>query len=176
MARTQHASRRDARRQGSDRTTDLPARLVGVLAAHSRTAIDAALSTRGLRLLHVVVLEAVAADDGVTQRHIGTVTGLDCGNLVELLDDLEERGAISRRRDATDRRRHIVELTARGAKDLLWARSRVDAVTNATFAGLTARERNDLIELTQKALHHLGIGAVSCQNAKSDHTTERKSR
>ena len=160
MARTQPP---DAAATASvDRLAELPARLVGLLAAHSRAAIDATLSTRGLRLLHVVVLEAVGADDGVTQRHIGAVTGLDCGNLVELLDDLEERGAISRRRDPNDRRRHIVELPARGARDLEWARTRVDSATNDTLGGLSARERRELVDLTQKALRHLGIGAAAC--------------
>jgi DNA-binding MarR family transcriptional regulator len=171
MARTQP---RDATAAASvDRLAELPARLVGLLAAHSRAAIDATLSTRGLRLLHVVVLEAVGADDGVTQRHIGAVTGLDCGNLVELLDDLEERGAISRRRDPNDRRRHIVELTARGARDLDWARARVDSATNDTLGGLSARERRELIDLTQKALRHLGVGPSTCPSTLP---TERNTR
>lgn len=173
MARAQLRDATATTATSVDRLAELPARLVGLLAAHSRAAIDATLSTRGLRLLHVVVLEAVGADGGATQRHIGAVTGLDCGNLVELLDDLEERGAISRRRDPNDRRRHIVELTARGVRDLEWARSRVESATNDTLGGLSARERRELVDLTQKALRHLGIGAAACPSTL---TQERKTR
>jgi MarR family 2-MHQ and catechol resistance regulon transcriptional repressor len=72
------------------------------------------------------------------------------GNVTVLLDNLERRGWIERRRDAADRRRHAIHLTAAGRAEI---RKRfpphVERVV-AAFSHLSAAEQDELGRLCRK--------------------------
>jgi DNA-binding MarR family transcriptional regulator len=78
----------------------------------------AAYEETGLHPYHHAILIALGEDSPETQGSIADALGYDRGQLVGLLDELEKRGLVERRRDPDDRRRHLVTLTADGKRML----------------------------------------------------------
>ena len=84
---------------------------------------------------------------------------LDPSNVVGLLNELEERGLITRRRDPADRRRHIVELSAIGDKQLVRAQAQLGRVEDELLSALSTGERATLYSLLVRAV---GSKSPSC--------------
>src|SRR5918996_4414335 len=72
----------------------------------------------GVRLKQFIALDYLREQGGSSQQLLGQALMLDPNNCVILLNDLEEDGYVERRRDPTDRRRHIVEMTPAGERAL----------------------------------------------------------
>ena len=98
----------------------------------------------GLVPYHHAILALL--DEGVpeTQAAIADVLGYDRGTLVGLLDELEEKGLIERKRDPDDRRRHVVRLTADGKRTLGKVRTLSRRLEDEFLAPLDPEERESL--------------------------------
>lgn len=98
----------------------------------------------GLHPYHHAIL--LVLDEGIreTQGAIADSLGYDRGQLVGLLDELEEAGLIERRRDANDRRRHVVQMTATGRKTLAKLRALSGRLEEEFLAPLSPAERDQL--------------------------------
>jgi DNA-binding MarR family transcriptional regulator len=113
-----------------------------------------AYEATGLHPYHYAVLLVLAKGSRDTQGAIADALGYDRGQLVGLLDDLEERGLVERRRDPQDRRRHIVRLTPDGKRTLGRLRALAQEVDDEFLSPLSAEERAGLhallLRLAQK--------------------------
>src|SRR3954453_9083625 len=115
-----------------------------------------ALKPTGLTSRHLGVMFEVQACPTSQQALIETV-GVDPSKLVGLLNDLEADGLIVRKRDPEDRRRHIVEVSAKGSARLEDAKKAAAAVEEELLAGLDADQRAELLVLLAQVADSSGI-------------------
>ena len=104
----------------------------------------AAYDEHGLHPYHHAVLLVLDEGSRETQGAIADALGYDRGQLVGLLDELEERELVERRRDPNDRRRHLVQLTPEGKKTLRRLRALARQVDDDFLAPLGEKDRKTL--------------------------------
>ncbi|TFV67051.1 UNVERIFIED_ORG: MarR family transcriptional regulator [Bacillus sp. AZ43] len=121
-------------------------------------ASNQALVSFGLRVRsYSVLLLACDADDGISQRDLAEVLGLDPSQVVLLVDELTENGLVERRPSETDRRTRLVVATDAGRRVRADAVREVDSAVDAQLTGLTGTERYLLRDLLGRLV--LGVGA-----------------
>lgn len=131
--------------------------LIDYLARHLRRRSESALVPLDLRTRHLVALTVLRARGDVTQRDLATELVLDSTNIVGLLNELEGRGLVERRRATEDRRRHVVSLTDAGVSLLCQAETALTAVEDEVFEALDPSQRDQLHELLKAATSPSGM-------------------
>jgi MarR family transcriptional regulator, lower aerobic nicotinate degradation pathway regulator len=114
----------------------------------------AAFDASGLTPQHHAVLSVLDEGTPETQATVADALGYDRGHLVGLLDELEGKGLVERRRDPVDRRRHLVNLTAEGKEALRELRAIAKGVEKEFLAPLDAEERRTLHTLLLTLARH----------------------
>jgi len=106
-----------------------------------------AYTDAGVHPYHYAILATLAEGERETQGAIADALGYDRGQLVGLLDELEEAGLVERRRDAEDRRRQVVVMTPEGRKMLTKMRALSKKLDGEFLSPLTLDQRQHLREL-----------------------------
>jgi DNA-binding MarR family transcriptional regulator len=125
--------------------------LLDHLARRVRVRSEAVLAPLGLRPRHLVALTVLRNRGNCTQQSLATTLEMDGTNIVGLLNELEAENLIERRRSPEDRRRHVVELTDAGAKQLAEAESALTAVEDEVLGALDENQRETLHTLLLQA-------------------------
>ncbi len=93
---------------------DQPAFLLAQVGAYGAARFGARLEALGLSPAHAGILRIIAGSEGINQRDLADRMAALPARMVGLIDGLEERGLVERRRDAHDRRNHALHLTPAG--------------------------------------------------------------
>ncbi len=106
--------------------------------------MDASAQPGDITHRQLLALTLLKERGDLAQQDITRVFGLDASNVVGLLNEMEERGLILRRRDDADRRRHIVALTDEGALVLDKTFTRLASIEDELLHSLSPQERETL--------------------------------
>jgi len=106
----------------------------------------------GMHLRLLMALSFVRDHDGGPQQELADALCMDANNVVLVLNELEDLGYVSRRRDPQDRRRHLVDLTSSGRSALAAAERAQNGIEADVLRGLEPAERAILHELLARAL------------------------
>jgi DNA-binding MarR family transcriptional regulator len=126
--------------------------LIAHLARGVNHRLETDLAPLGLRQRQLVALTFLRDHGPAPQQAMAEALSIDPSNVVLLLNELEQAGLATRRRDSADRRRHIVEIAAAGEKALREVGRVLDAIEDDVLGALTASQRDDLYELLDTAL------------------------
>ena len=105
---------------------------------------DSLMTDDGIRGRHFSVLAVLGEGESLSQAEIGERLGVDRNTMVLLLDDLEGRGLVARRRDPEDRRAYRVSLTPAGTEVLARGAEMARRTNDVVFAPLSPAERAQL--------------------------------
>jgi DNA-binding MarR family transcriptional regulator len=131
------------------------------LGLHAARLFAEELAPLGLEPRHVGVLTRLAANEGRAQQVIGELIGLNPTQMVFLVDELEGRGLVERRRNPADRRSYALYLTPAG-RDMLTTVHAVQAAhADRLGAALDAGEREQLTTLLRRMALDQGISVQS---------------
>jgi DNA-binding MarR family transcriptional regulator len=129
-----------------------PSFLLFQLARQARR-IGEAVHDDDLRMPHVTVLATLDEFGPAAQKDISRRLRIDASDLVSVLDDLEARGLVLRRRDERDRRRYLVTITGSGARILRGRLATMGRLNDILLGGLTPAERERFTEMLVRVYH-----------------------
>jgi DNA-binding MarR family transcriptional regulator len=126
--------------------------LIAHLARRVHHRLETDLGPPGLRQRQLVALTFLRDHGPAPQQAMAEALSIDPSNVVLLLNELEQAGLATRRRDPADRRRHIVEIAPAGERALRKVGRVLDSIEDDVLGSLTVAQREDLHELLDTAL------------------------
>lgn len=129
------------------RQTERVGQLLAVAAGAAQTLALARLEPLGLTARGWGVLSTLVESGPLTQIELATATGTDRTAMVYVLDDLEGRGLVERRRNPADRRSYLIHLTRTGSRIQRQAAAALAGQADVLLEPLAPAERAQLVAL-----------------------------
>jgi DNA-binding MarR family transcriptional regulator len=148
------------RSQRSDRVPPRPqnAFLLAQIGAHAAARFTERIKALGLTPAQAGLLRLIAWEPGQSQQTVAAKMGTPASRLVLLVDGLEERGLIERRRNRDDRRNYALHLTEAGAQFMRQEIAPVGAAhEDEICSGLEPDERAQLHDLLERIAARQGL-------------------
>ena len=95
-------------------------------------------------------LTIIGGNEGLSQNNLAGALALDRSTLVSVIDKLENRALVERRKSEEDRRRHALHLTTDGKAMLGRLKSKVAEHERNIAKDLSEEERRTLIDLLHR--------------------------
>jgi MarR family transcriptional regulator, transcriptional regulator for hemolysin len=131
-----------------------------------RTIFDRRVKTLGLTRSQWWVLQHVFRNHGATQSELAEALEVEKATLGRLLDRLADKGWIRREADAGDRRAKRIYLTEEVEPAMKAMRAAAADLRREAFAGLSAQEREHLIDCLLDVKENLTrLDAAEASNA-----------
>ena len=130
--------------------------LLSQLGFHVAQTFAAQLAPLGIAPNHFGLLMHLESSEGNTQQQLADALAIHRMVIVGLLDDLEQRHLVERRRHPGDRRAHAIHLTDAARELLPRARQLADQHEAEILAPLDAGERARLVAVLQRLAEHTG--------------------
>jgi DNA-binding MarR family transcriptional regulator len=121
-----------------------PGLLLALLGQEAMRRLRAAHTAHNLKPRQFQILGLLHDHGGLAQRELMQEMDVDPSILVTLLNPLEGDGLVTRERDPSDRRRHLVTLTPAGERHLASASRAQKETEDALFASLADDQRGQL--------------------------------
>jgi len=104
----------------------------------------------GLTVAKLTVLRTLAKMDGSSLAPLAQAIGISQATLTVLVAQLEDRALVVRTRDAQDKRKSHLNLTALGHQVLSTAPSLIQETFEQRFSALALHQRQHMIEILQQ--------------------------
>lgn len=130
--------------------------LLSQLGAQSARRFAERLAPLGVQPSQFGLLMLLRQREGQSQRQLADALGLHRNVMVGLVDELETRGLVERRRHPADRRAHAIHLTPAAHELLTRAVGIADEQDADLLAGLDADDRARLLALLQRLAESTG--------------------
>jgi DNA-binding MarR family transcriptional regulator len=115
-------------------------------------AIETELARLNVNGREFAVLTLIDAEGPASQQRLAARIGVDRTTMVSLIDALEQKRLVSRRRDPNDRRAYVLEVTPAGHKTLRDALTAVKLGEKQALASLTNTESATLKHALQRVV------------------------
>ncbi len=119
------------------------------------------LAPLGLEPRQFGMLTRLAANEGKSQQAMGELIGLNPTRMVFLVDELEKKGLVERRRNPDDRRSYELYLTDQGRAKLSEARRISTDHDREIGASISGAQRRELAALLRQLADEQGISEDS---------------
>lgn len=113
------------------------------------------LEAHGITMWEYVILRPLADEPGMSQKALARRSRRDATRLSGHLDELAERGLITRAVDESDRRRRALYLTERGHEVVRATRHDIRTMEDELLEGLSTDEQTALRRALATTLQHL---------------------
>lgn len=135
--------------------------LVSQLGAHTTARFAEQMAELGLTSTQAGLLRRVGMGPGRSQQALAAELGALPSKVVALVDELEARGLLERRRNQLDRRHYALHLTESGERVVARVVELSRAHEQELSAALTAEEYERLTRLLRRVADHQGLAPSS---------------